>query len=232
MYNKTSLIITLIESDRVSLKEQLKVTTPIKTISYFSCEKEKHFPFTRNEILSMDRRINNPVSILLGNNFSALDSYIEMIELLYKMKVNCSITCMMNYSFTQTRKVSLLETRGKELFGDNFYIDKEFYSLRGYFLFMNKFDVYICGVRKQTGLGAISTCLKLGKKVFITGANYSWYKKLGAIVFSLEELSIRSLYNELSYEEVKQNVDLIYSREVSSSQLAKWHEVLTSEYNI
>ena len=32
---------------------------------------------------------------------------------------------------------------------------------------MNKCSIYICGSVNQTGLGAISTCMLLGKKIYI-----------------------------------------------------------------
>lgn len=77
---------------------------------------------------------------------------------------NISIQCMLHYDLNKNKKYNQLLKVGDDLFKSNFYLNTILYSLDEYFQYMNKCDIYICGVDRQTGLGAINACLRLGEE--------------------------------------------------------------------
>jgi hypothetical protein len=90
---------------------------------------------------------------------------------------------------------------------------------------MDKCDIYICDVKKQTGLGAIYTCLRLGKKLFLSGINYDWMKSLGCIVFDtgeIDQMEKEVFLQEISYEEKLNNYNIINSHLNLNRILNEW----------
>ena len=95
---------------------------------------------------------------------------------------------------------------------------------------MNNCDIYICAAQKQSGLGAIYTCLRLGKKVFLTEINYEWIKSLGCHIFSVDEIDKmepEDFLEDLSYEEKINNYRAIKSYLNIEQILKKWNEFLS-----
>lgn len=133
---------------------------------------------------------SNKIIVFLGNNFYSIPSYISMLDTLYHLKGEIEIHCMVNYSLDiQNEYYVTLCQKGIDLYGKDFIVHTEFYELKDFPDFMNLCDVYICGVSKQTGLGAIYACIKLGKKLYLTGNNYDYIKDQNYIVHSCSELN-------------------------------------------
>lgn len=147
----------------------------------FSEEKIKASLFYRNE---------DKIVVFLGNNFYSIPSYITMLDTLYHLKGKIEIHCMVNYSLDEYNECYVeLCQKGKSMYGKDFVVHTEFYDLKDYPDFMNLCDVYICDMNKQTGLGAIHTCIRLGKKLYLAGNNYDYIKGQNYIVHSCDELN-------------------------------------------
>lgn len=135
--------------------------------------------------------------LFLGNNVYSIPSYIALLDILYHLKGKVEIHCMMNYSLKENNLCyDSLCAKGTKMYGQDFVVHTEFYDLKDYPDFMDMCDVYICDMKKQTGLGAIHTCIKLGKKLYLSGNNFSFFKGQDYIVHSCEELN-RILIEEL-----------------------------------
>ena len=96
---------------------------------------------------------------------------------------------------------------------------------------MNDCDIYICPVHRQSGLGAVNTCLGLGKKVYIAGKNLEWIKSAyGACVYDADSINdslpFDAFSRGLSEEEKKSNYDSVINRR--SNHVEKWHKYLSA----
>ena len=137
---------------------------------------------------------------------------------------------MANYSFKESSTSRELQKRGKEIFRNNFILDTKLYPLNEYYSYMNNCDIYICAAQGQSGLGAIYTCLRLGKKVFLSGINYEWMKSLGCHVFHVDEIDKmepKDFLDDISYKEKIDNYRIIRSYLNIEQILNKWNEFLS-----
>ena len=75
---------------------------------------------------------------------------------------------------------------------------------------MYSFGIYICGVKTQTGLGAINRSLRAGLKVYLTGYNLEWIRSRGYIVFDyddIEHMMLEEFLEPLTLKEQQYNFD-------------------------
>lgn len=190
IYNKFYTIVTLMDQDKLSIEKYYHVPLKnIKVISYMLASVDEYrdlYDKLRREHTFAES--GKPV-VLLGNNPFNMSNYIDMIHRLAKLKGRINVQCMLNYALVKDALYEKLIQTGNDVFGDDFKANEEFYEFRDYLLYMSKCDIYICGNKSQSGIGAINTCLRLGKKVYITGKNYDWIKgKYNSIVFQSDEI--------------------------------------------
>lgn len=223
LYQNFKKIGVLIPQDEDSLKKDFGVKN-ITLLSYFGSIGK--FPYKIEDIKKTSFP-KNTYTIYLGNNSSCLGSYLPLCERLHKFKETVRINCMLNYSFKETENSVILRQRGNELYGENFNMDTKLYPLHEYYDYMNRCDIYICNVKGQSGLGAIFTSLRLGKKVFLSGTNYLFIKSLGAIIFHVDEIehmSNESFFEELSYDNRLKNFSVIDKYLDKETVINKWKE--------
>lgn len=153
-----------------------------------------------------------------------------MLSRLKQFKGRICVHCMNNYSLTKDRTYEQLMSLGTLLFGDDFKSDEVFYSYEEYIKYMNNCDIYICSRESQTGLGAIYTCLSLGKKVYIHGKNLNWLRDYyRAIVFDTDEIDkdipFEVFSEPLTNEEKRHNYYTIIENRKNS--YSKWIDYLS-----
>lgn len=170
LYHHFRSTIVLLDGDRKTLERDYGMKN-VKTLSYYGNEWIKmHDIFERCR--ACHRRKEKPV-IYLGNSGHCMDSYFNLLEKFRNYAGCLEIHCMLQYVADKDKnKQTELIKLGKQLYGDNFYPDTEYMTPEVYLEYMNQADIYICGAVNQSGLGAISVSLALGKKVYITGKNY------------------------------------------------------------
>lgn len=229
MFNRYQSIVTLMEPERQELIRYFGVEPKkVRTISYIvTAENETEFDLYCKQLANQEStNINKPV-VLLGNSHIWLNSYINFLPKLAQYRGKIKVQCMLNYPFEKGDAYNKLVILGKSLFGDDFKTNENFYSeIKDYINYMNGCDIYMCAVEKQTGLGAISYCLKLGKKIYISGNNLEWVRQeYKSIVFPLEvvneKLSFDEFVRPLSADEKKLN----YQSQIDSNEInrEKWH---------
>lgn len=231
IYNRFCSIVTLMDADRETIIRDFHIdSSKVQTIPYASKgEGKNQYDLLIEEIVKQHIHHDKPV-VLLGNNPSCISGYIDMLPRLKQYKGKIIVKCMLNYSLVKDEKYEELIRLGKSLFGDDFVPSEEFYEDRGdYIRYMNECYIYICPVQRQSGLGAISTCLKLGKKVFLAGKNYDWIKEeYGAQVYHLDSicsaLPVEEFVEELPDEVKKRNFSSIIDRR--TGRVEKWHDYL------
>ena len=233
-FNHFCTIVTLMEPERQELINNFHVEPHvIQTISYCSTkDDESEFDLLCKKLLEEGSVNSDKPVVLLGNSHHWIGSYIKMLPRLKQYAGKIKVQCMLNYEFEKNDIYQNLLTLGKSIFGDDFKTNEEFYNERtDYINYMNGCDIYICAVEKQTGLGAISACLRLGKKIYITGNNYDWVKQAyNSNVFLLESINDNLSYEEfvkpLSVEDKMNNYRNRVNCKVTNRE--KWHNYLRS----
>ncbi len=205
IYNKFNKIVVLMTPDKLSIESVYNVSADkINVIPYMSSRTKDYsdiYSKLRSEHVYGE---NGKYLILLGNNNFSKRSYIELIKLLSKYKGKILVQCMLHYSLEKDDTYYELINIGKEIFGDDFRSNEEFYEFDDYLKYMNKCDIYICGEDKQTGLGAIASCLRLGKKIYLAGYNYDWItSEYGAKIFHVDEIN-----DKLEFEDFVRDISL------------------------
>lgn len=231
LYHRLSSINTLMEDDRKTIMEDFSISPEIiNTIPYASggdlnirdqaCQRIRKEPAPSHQ---------DKTRVLLGNNTGNIPYYHELIDKLASFKGNVEVHCMLNYSLDKDTEYDRLVEHGKSVFNQDFILDEDFHSDPEDFIrYMNYYDVYICGNPAQTGLGALYTILQLGKKIYVTGKNYSWLREgLNTIVYEIKEIgSYEDFIKSLTEDEKNQNNDNILNYKKQSPLM--WHKYLNS----
>lgn len=227
MYRRFRRVGVLMPQDELSLKKNYGIED-CKLLSYFGSLGS--FPYNETDLLKEGGSC--PLKkVYLGNNSSSIRTYQPLVERLSRFKDLISINCMINYSFTPSDISNSLQKVGNQIFGKHFEMDTTLYSLNDYYAYMNKCDIYICNVKSQTGLGAIFTCLRLGKRVFLTGINYEFLKVLGASINHVDELDsmpAEEFLQQLSDDVKIDNFRIIQNYLDKDKIIVKWKEFLVN----
>ena len=232
LYNKFKSIIVLMDGDKKTIVEDFQVPSKkISILSYASNEGKSPYDELILKLLMEEKEQEQKPLVLLGNSPRCFSSYFEMLPRLSQYKGKIRVQCMNHYSLTRDEEYNKLISLGKELFGDDFRSNEDFYNLEDYVHYMNTCDIYICSVDRQSGLGAATTCLKLGKKVFVHGKNYDWLKNhQKCVVFDTDKitstLSCEDFVTPLSKKDQIYNYNVIVQNIINSAQ--KWHDFYKS----
>lgn len=231
IYNRFQSIVTLMEADKNSIAKDFNVPiNKITTIPYgFTFPKFQDLYLKLIEGESVNKNNEKPI-VLLGNNSSNINEYINLLHVLEKYKGKIKVQCMLHYSLNKNELYYKLIELGNSIFGDDFRSNEEFYDFESYIYYMNKCTVYICGATKQSGLGAIYTCLCLGKKIYIKGKNYEWVTSFDSIVFKLEEITRDTSFDEfikdIPYKTKIHNNNCIYNHKLQTPE--KWKKYFST----
>lgn len=233
LYHRFNSIVTLMEADRKTIIDDFRVSPlKIETISYMSMGDGKNeYDLLKEELMLQNLSNPKPV-VLVGNNPSCISGYLDLLPRLKHFAGMIIVKCMLNYSLVKDEKYESLIKLGESYFGDDFVSSEEYYSDKGdYIRYMNECDIYVCPVHRQSGLGAVNTCLGLGKKIFIAGKNLEWIKDTyGALVFNADDIngsmSFSAFSNPLSKSDKKNNYDSVINRR--TLYVEKWHRYLAA----
>lgn len=220
IYKFFKSIITLNEVDHIELQRNFKLSK-IHTIPYLgSLHNMQNF---KKENLQSTKSNN---LVYIGNNSSCLPSYPEMIRKLAQFSPAVGVQCMLNYDLVEDEFYTNLKNEAVLLFGDKFRMNTEFYELQDYPDYMNKCDIYICNVDRQSGLAAIYITLVLGKKLFLRGNNYNFIKSLGCIIYNVDEIekmSSEDFLSPLALSSKEINFDIIMEYLDDNNIIRKWN---------
>lgn len=220
IYKRFKKVGVLMPQDKTTLENHYGLKN-IYSVAYSSGNKS--YPYNLNKIY--ENNYNNN-TVYIGNNSSSISSYLGAAKLLSNFK-DINIVCMLNYNFKESAVSRTLMAYGKTAFGDRFRFDTDFYSRGDYYDYMDSCDIYICGIEKQTGLGAIHTTLKLGKKLYLTGKNFEWINSLGCKIFHIDELqniSEKEFIKSLSTDDKVMNYEIITHHFNAENNEKRWVE--------
>lgn len=239
IYHQFNSIVTLMDDDRTTIIRDFKLNPDIiHTIPYASnggvhVRDAICLRLLKERAEKRESKIK-PV-VLLGNNPSNINYYIKLMNLLKVYKGRIKVQCMMNYSVIKNEKYHEFIRLGHELFGDDFRSNEEFHEGdESYVCYMNTCDIYMCGNPNQTGLGAMFTTLKLGKKVYVTGKNYNWAKEhFGAIVYDIKDIAdFDTFIKPLTIQEQMHNYNSIIPQKSENANLWRAYLKKIDSYSI
>lgn len=220
LYNFFRYNIVLMDPDKESLQNIFHLNN-IFVLPYMG-ERER---LVGEYLKSHERPIINDL-VYIGNNFSCLNSYFYLVKsVLFPFRKQINVQFMMHYDvvYNDTYK-QLVSFCQKEY--SNWRINEELYDLQSYIRYMDMCSIYVCAEDRQTGLGAIYTCLRLGKKIYIYGKNYDWIKSLGCVVFNVKDIEFQDFnvfVSPLSEQQKEHNRAIIERLESSNEYMDNWN---------
>lgn len=144
-------------------------------------------------------------NILLGNSATYSNNHFDTLELLKSIPLSDrKIYCPLSYGNSSLKKDII--KRGKRLYGEDFIPVTDFMPIEQYVQLISSCSIVIMNHLRQQALGNIVIMMYLGAKVFIDKKNpiYSFFKKEGAFVYSLNEF-VSEYPNRLDMVSVEQN---------------------------
>lgn len=233
LYHRFNSIVTLMDADRETIIHDFRVSpSKVETISYMSLGDGKNEYDLLKEQLLLQTHYNSKPVVLVGNNPSCISGYLELLPRMKQFAGKIVVKCMLNYSLVKDEKYDALIKLGEFYFGNDFIPSEEFYDDRGdYIKYMNECDIYVCPVHRQSGLGAVNTCLGLGKKIYLAGKNLAWIRNAyGAMVFDADDIDDKMSFIDfstpLSDNEKRSNSDSVINRR--TLHVRKWHQYLSA----
>lgn len=216
-------IVTLMEPDRQKLFNNFNVKRVI-SIPYVSAKQNSYC-----EDYFFEDKLH--YRVLLGNNTDCIPYHGKVLDDLRKYVGKIKVDCLLNYALIKDDGYHSLIEKGKEYFGDDFNTIENMMSQEEYIKFLKGYDAYICNMPAQTGLGACYRCLRLGKKLFLIGNNYDWFKQLGCKIYSVNELeymSFEDFIEPLDFEQKKHNLNVINKLHDNKVLVEKWKHYIMS----
>ncbi|WP_455674371.1 TDP-N-acetylfucosamine:lipid II N-acetylfucosaminyltransferase [Phocaeicola sp.] len=208
LYKNFSSVLTLMTGDKISLEHDFKLDN-VRVMPYFSIKHTKlrdmFYSLLRNPSINRGR-----IRVLLGNNSWCLPTYYDLLKKISKYNATIEVHCMLQYPKIGEKEKNKILSLGESLFGKYFFLDMEILPTEEYIHYMNSFDIYICACEEQSGLGAVSTCLKLGKKIYLAGLNYDWIASQKFCIFHIEDINADDFLIELSQKDKAYNIDRWY----------------------
>lgn len=170
-----------------------------------------------------------PWRIMINN--STDETTLEMLDILAKFKnENIKIITNLSYeTFGMTNVKQQILEKGKQLFGDKFSPIMNWLSPQKYVKFLSSVDIYISNQNRQQGVGNMSACMLLGKKVFIKSniSTFKRFKKFGITVFDTHKIKNMS-FNEFIYEDksqIEENAKILTNRLSEQYQIKLWENI-------
>lgn len=147
-------------------------------------------------------------NILLGNSASYANNHIEAIDILAKLNLgHCNVITPLSYGDEEYR--DYIAEYGKTRLNDNFKPITDFMDKHEYHQLISSCSIVIMNHLRQQGMGNIVTMMYLGAKIYLNANNpvFEFFKKEGAHVYSIEELTIGNtmVFESLSSEQIAVN---------------------------
>lgn len=149
-------------------------------------------------------------TILFGNSASYTNNHLDVwIQIKKYISANQKVVIPLNYG-----DMVYADTVSKSVTGDNVEVLKDFLDRDSYFKMLDSSSYFVSGVLRQQSMGNISYCIRHGIKIFLyrDSVVYHYLKRLGVLVFAIEDIDETSFSSPLSYEEIVQNC-IAYDKE-------------------
>ncbi len=156
-------------------------------------------------------------NVLLGNSCSYTNNHIYVLNILKEKGIKENIVAPLSYGGDDRYKEHV-KCVGSSLFGDRFHPIEDYMSLSDYNKLLLSCNSFIFGSLRQEAVGNILIALYIGGRVFLQSSNplLKFYKSMGLIIFSIEEIEGDILSRRMCEENILKNrgiLDKTYSSE-------------------
>lgn len=125
--------------------------------------------------------------VILGNNCFCIDEYPLFLDKL-QGGTNLKVVCMLNNGLERDEiKRAAFIAKYKKIFSDAFVPWVEVVPFDEYVKTQATCPFYCCPCAHQSGLGAISVSIRMGKGIFLRGDNYQHFKSMGCKIYNLDD---------------------------------------------
>lgn len=183
--------------------------------------------YGEESILELEPVKNDATKIVVGHDAYPHCRHKESLDILKRMDDNkMQIYCPLPYSGDEPVLVKEVKEYGSRLFGDRFYAITNQVNYTDYCKFVNSMDVAFYNHNRQMAEGNVLMFLYYGKKVFVSKENCigDFFKGLGSVIFSADELNSDSLFTPLSSEDKQKNKDVITYNLGDEAFINTWKE--------
>lgn len=228
LYHSFKQMITLMEPDKIYLQDKYFLRNIINQpyIGEREYELDKYI-----ENRSLDKNAKSLKVVYIGNNSTCINSYLDLAENAISQHKNAiNIQFMFNYDYCVDSPLVIKLKSICDLNFPTYSFNTELYNLSDYAGYIDKCDIYVCGEERQTGLAAIYTALRLGKKLYLNGNNYDWITSLGCIVHHTREIANISsdvFLSEDSESSIDHNRKIIERFESIEMKEVAWNKILS-----
>lgn len=169
--------------------------------------------------------------ILLGNSAGATNNHLEAISLLSKLDLNSSkYKIVTPLSYGDNNYAKKIKDYGAANLGESFYPIEKFMPIDDYIKLLQKCGFVIMNHVRQQAMGNIIIMMYLGAKIFLRSesAIYTFFKGLGATIYSVEELELNKelLNSKLELDEIINNRTILTSYFSEHADLIKTKELV------
>jgi hypothetical protein len=126
--------------------------------------------------------------ILIGNSASLTNNHLEAFQLLHKVGSG-DRNIILPLSYGSGLYADYITEKGKEIFAEKLQPLRRFLPLEEYNRELERCGIVIMNHYRQQAIGNILAMIWLGSKVYLNKSNtfYHYLKRIGIIVFSIEE---------------------------------------------
>lgn len=154
-------------------------------------------------------------NVMIGNSSSIKNNYIDVFWEIIKSKTLKNLRkskVIIPLSYGEVWHRNLIMKIGKVLFGKQMQALVTFMPLNEYNTLMLSCSTIILGYTQPAGQGNIITALWLGMRVYLSEKSlaFTFFKRVGAKVFSLESELRKYQFTPLSEEEREENKRVLY----------------------
>lgn len=226
LYHSFKYMITLMEPDRAYLKRKYLIKNVLNQ-PYIGEREIELKTYIAIRTVPEKSKLKN---IYVGNNSTCVKSYLKVAQnYLLHFNGGFNLQFMLHYDYSSDDKEIIALKEFCDLNYPLYSFNTELLNLKQYVAYIDKCDIYICDEERQTGLAAIYTALRLGKKLYLNGNNYDWVTSLGCIVHHTSELlnsSFEDFIAEDSDETIKNNQIKIEEFENLEHKIKQWSNIL------
>ncbi|WP_026968971.1 TDP-N-acetylfucosamine:lipid II N-acetylfucosaminyltransferase [Algoriphagus terrigena] len=163
--------------------------------------------------------------ILLGHAGVPENNHLEMFERMRELAVDRPLVCPLSYGNSTYSK--MVYAKGSSMFGAQLEIIIKFMPRQDYYTKLSEMGFAVFNTLVQQAFGNILGLLYMGVKVFLNRDNsiYTQLKKMGIVVFSMDELTNQNLLNRLSPSEIAHNKTLL-KRDFAEENIIRYYRSL------
>lgn len=215
------------EMDLFKEKRILSSSCRLIPFTYYPIE----FIMKDNELLKI-----NGNDIMVGNSASFTNNHLEAFEMIKQIN-GASRKVVVPLSYGDARYADVIQSKGVELFNENFKPLRQFMTLSDYQVELMKCGVVIMNQYRQQAVGNVLMMLWMGSKVYLNESNslYHFLKRKGFYIFNIEkELNGRnpSVFDNLSVSEMSHNQKLLRDLIGEDSVVANLKQSISTYFEI